>query len=108
MASSGNTARSSPAASAWPRATTRRSTLPPRSPTTEPNWHRAIRNQLISQERRPVPVQREDIWPEVAASAAPVLAEVGLARLAEAWPEAMDRWRTERSLRQAVVAVMAA
>jgi glutamate-ammonia-ligase adenylyltransferase len=55
-----------------------------------------------------VPVQREDIWPEVAASADPVLAEVGLARLAEAWPEAMDRWRTERSLRQAVVAVMAA
>src|SRR5579884_3747119 len=50
MASSGNTARSAPAAAAVARADTIRSALPPRSPTTVLSWHRATRITVI---RRP-------------------------------------------------------
>jgi len=55
-----------------------------------------------------VPGQREEIWPEVAGSADPVRAELGLNRLAEAVPGAMDRLSASPSLRRAVVAAMAA
>ncbi len=46
--------------------------------------------------------------PEVAGSADPVQVELGLARLAETAPEAMERLRASGRLRRAVVTVMAA
>jgi len=55
-----------------------------------------------------VPLQREDIWPELASSADQARAELGLARLAEAFPGSLERMRGEAALRRAVVTVMAA
>ncbi len=46
--------------------------------------------------------------PEVAASADPAQVELGLARLEETVPEAMDRLRASSTLLQTVVTVMAA
>ncbi|HTW08590.1 MAG TPA: bifunctional [glutamine synthetase] adenylyltransferase/[glutamine synthetase]-adenylyl-L-tyrosine phosphorylase [Acidimicrobiales bacterium] len=53
-------------------------------------------------------VQREDIWPEVASSADPARAELGLERLAQARPDAWERLRASPPLRRRVVDVMAA
>ena len=55
-----------------------------------------------------MPLQREQIWPELAASADPERAELGLSRLADALPGAMERVESNASLRKAVVAVFAA
>jgi glutamate-ammonia-ligase adenylyltransferase len=55
-----------------------------------------------------VPVQREEIWPELAGCADPVRAELGLARLVEAVPGAMDRLVAGGRLLHLVVGVMAA
>jgi glutamate-ammonia-ligase adenylyltransferase len=52
--------------------------------------------------------QRQATWPEVAASADPERVELGLARLAETAPAAMERVREEPSLRRYLVAVVAA
>lgn len=48
------------------------------------------------------------MMPEVAGSADPAQAELGLARLAEAVPEAVDRLQASSSLLRTVVTVMAA
>jgi len=59
-------------------------------------------------ERRPVPAEHQTTWPEVASCADPTLAEVGLARLAQAVPGALGRLAAAEELRRAVVDVMAA
>jgi glutamate-ammonia-ligase adenylyltransferase len=67
-----------------------------------------MRNHVISPERRPVPALRQDFADELAASADPVRAELGLARLVEVVPDAADRLAASPGLAAVVVAVLAA
>ncbi len=55
-----------------------------------------------------MPATLKEIVPELAACADPERAELGLARLANAVPDALDRLRASARLRSVVVAVMAA
>jgi glutamate-ammonia-ligase adenylyltransferase len=59
-------------------------------------------------ERRPVPVLRQEFLADLAACADPTRAELGLTRLVETVPDAMERLRGSGALTRTVVTVMAA
>ncbi len=73
-----------------------------------PSWHRAMRNQVIYKERRPVPATRQELVAELAACADPARAELGLSRLFETVPDAQERLRASPTLARTVITVMAA
>jgi glutamate-ammonia-ligase adenylyltransferase len=67
-----------------------------------------MRNHVIDKERRSVPGTRQEFLADLAACADPARAELGLSRLVETRPDALDRLRESAALARTVVTVMAA